>query len=89
MSGNSIKLYNDVALDRVLLEGYGSYGTIYIKQGESVTLKVSADPSNANFGNEIPFKDDRGAATGNITISNEKMNASTGTATPFPICPLS
>ena len=89
VSSNSIKLYNDVALDRMLLEGYGSYGTIYIKQGESVTPKVSADPSNANSWNEIPFKDDRGAATGNITISNEKINASTGTATPFPICPLS
>lgn len=73
VSSNSIKLYNNVALDRVLLEGYGSYGMIYIKQGESVTLKISADPSNANSWKEIAFNDDSGAATSNITISNEKL----------------
>ena len=83
MSSNSIKLYDHVPLDRVLLEGYGSSGTIYIKQGESVELKVNADPSNANYWNEITFKDE-GATTSNITISNEKIDASTGTATPFP-----
>ena len=83
VSSNSIRLYDYVPLDRVLLEGYGSSGTIYIKQGESVELKVNADPSNANYWNEITFKDE-GATTSNITISNEKIDASTGTATPFP-----
>lgn len=83
VSSNSIRLYDYVPLDRVLLEGYGSYGTIYIKKGESVELKVNADPSNANFWKEITFKDE-GATTSNIAISNGKINASTGTATPFP-----
>lgn len=83
VSNNSIKLYDNVPLDRVLLEGYGSNGTIYIKKGESVTLKVSADPSNANYWNEITFKDE-GATTSNIAISNGNIAASTGTATPFP-----
>ena len=83
VSSNSIKLFNNVPLDRVLLEGYGSSGTIYIKKGESVSLKVNADPSNANYWNEITFKDE-GATTSNIAISNGKINASTGTATPFP-----
>ena len=83
VSSNSIKLYDNVPLDRVLLEGYGSHGTIYIKKGDSVTLKVNADPSNANSWKEITFKDE-GATTSNIAISNGKINASTGTATPFP-----
>ena len=83
VSKNSIKLYDSVPLDRVLLEGYGSHGTIYIKKGESVTLKVNADPSNANYWNEITFKDE-GATTSNIAISNGNIAASTGTATPFP-----
>ena len=83
VSSDSIRLYDYVPLDRVLLEGYGSSGTIYIKKGESVSLKVNADPSNANYWNEITFKDE-GATTSNITISNGKINASTGTATPFP-----
>ena len=83
VSKNSIKLYDNVPLDRVLLEGYGSHGTIYIKKGESVSLKVNADPSNANYWKEITFKDE-GATTSNIAISNGKINASTGTATPFP-----
>ena len=83
VSNNSIKLYDNVPLDRVLLEGYGSHGTIYIKKGESVTLKVSADPSNANYWSKITFKDE-GATTSNIAISNGTINASTGTATPFP-----
>ncbi len=34
VSKNSIKLFGYVPLDRVLLEGYGSYGKIYIKNGE-------------------------------------------------------
>ena len=83
VSKNSIRLYDYVPLERVLLEGYGSSGTIYIKKGESVTLKVNADPSNANSWKEITFKDE-GATTSNIAISNGKINASTGTATPFP-----
>ena len=83
VSSNSIKLFDNVPLDRVLLEGYGSSGTIYIKKGESVSLKVNADPSNANSWKEITFKDE-GATTSNIAISNGKINASTGTATPFP-----
>ena len=83
VSSDSIRLYDYVPLDRVLLEGYGSSGTIYIKKGESVSLKVNADPSNANSWKEITFKDE-GATTSNIAISNGKINASTGTATPFP-----
>ena len=83
VSKNSIKLYDNVPLDRVLLEGYGSHGTIYIKKGESVTLKVSADPSNANSWSKITFEDE-GATTSNIAISNGNIAASTGTATPFP-----
>ena len=83
VSKNSIKLYDNVPLDRVLLEGYGSHGTIYIKKGESVTLKVSADPSNANSWSKITFED-TGATTSNIAISNGTINASIGTATPFP-----
>lgn len=83
VSKNSIKLYDYVPLDRVSLEGYDSGNTIYIKKGESVTLKVSADPSNANYWNEITFKDE-GATTSNIAISNGNIAASTGTATPFP-----
>ena len=83
VSKNSIMLYDYVPLDRVSLEGYDSGNTIYIKKGESVTLKVSADPSNANYWNEITFKDE-GATTSNIAISNGNIAASTGTATPFP-----
>lgn len=84
VSSNSIALYDNVPLHYVLLEGYDSGEKIYIKKGESVTLKVSADPSNANSWNEITFKDDNGGATSNIAISNGTINASTGTATPFP-----
>ena len=84
VSKNSIKLYDYVPLQYVLLEGYDSGNTIYIKQGESVTLKVSADPSNANSWSAITFKDDNGGAASNIAISNGTINASTGTATPFP-----
>ena len=83
VSKNSIKLFGYVPLQYVSLEGYDSGETIYIKQGESVTLKVSADPSNANSWNEITFED-TGATTSNIDISNGTINASTGTATPFP-----
>jgi len=84
VSKNSIKLYKDVPLQHVLLEGYDSGNTIYIKKGESVTLKVSADPSNANSWNKITFKDDNGGTASNITIENAEIAASTGTATPFP-----
>ena len=84
VSKNSIKLYDNVPLDRVLLEGYDSGNTIYIKKGKSVTLKVSADPSNANSWKEITFKDSSTTGTSNIAISNGTINASTGTATPFP-----
>ena len=83
VSSNSIGLFDSVSLDRVLLEGYGSHGTIYIKKGESVALKVSADPINANFWSKITFED-TGATTSDIAISNGTINASTGTATPFP-----
>ena len=83
VSSDSIRLFDYVPLDRVLLEGYGSSGTIYIKKGESVSLKVNADPSNANSWKEITFKDE-GATTSNIAISNGNIAASTGTATPFP-----
>ena len=84
VSSNSIKLYDYVPLQYVLLEGYDSGQKIYIKQGESVTLKVSADPSNANSWNEITFKDSSTTGTSNITISNEKIAASGTTATAFP-----
>ena len=86
VSKNSIMLYDYVPLQHVSLEGYDSGNTIYIKKGESVTLKVSADPSNANSWNEITFKDSSisSTATSNITISNEKIAASGTTATPFP-----
>ncbi len=86
VSNNSIKLYDNVPLDRVSLEGYDSGNTIYIKKGESVTLKVSADPSNANSWKEITFKDSSVSSLGtsNITISNEKIAASGTTATAFP-----
>ena len=84
VSKNSIKLYDYVPLQYVLLDGYDSGERIYIKQGESVTLKVSADPSNANSWNEITFKDSSTTGTSNITISNEKIAESGTTATPFP-----
>ena len=83
VSKNSIRLYNYVPLQYVLLEGYDSGQKIYIKQGESVTLKVSADPSNANSWNEITFKES-GTATGYITISNDKIVASGEGAASFP-----
>lgn len=84
VSKNSIMLYDYVPLDRVSLEGYNSGETIYIKKGESVTLKVSADPINANSWNEITFKDDNGGAASNIAISNAKIDASGTTPTAFP-----
>ena len=84
VSKNSIKLFDHVPLQYVLLEGYNSGETIYIKQGDSVTLKVSADPSNANSWNEITFKDDNGGAASNIAISNAKIDASGTTPTAFP-----
>ena len=82
VSRNSIKLFNYVPLDRVLLEGYGSYGKIYIKQGESVTLKLSTDPSNVNYWNKITFKE-RGTATGCITVDNAEIAASGENAASF------
>ena len=82
VSKNSIKLYDNVPLDRVLLEGYGSHGTIYIKKGESVTLKLSTDPSNVNYWNKITFKE-RGTATGCITVDNAEIAASGENAASF------
>ena len=82
VSRNSIKLFNHVPLDRVLLEGYGSYGKIYIKQGESVTLKLSTDPSNVNYWNKITFKES-GTATGCITVDNAEIAASGENAASF------
>ena len=84
VSKNSIMLFDNVPLHYVLLEGYNSGETIYIKKGESVTLKVSADPINANSWNEITFKDDNGGAASNIAISNAKIDASGTTPTAFP-----
>ncbi len=46
-------------------------------------VTVRADPSNANSWSKITFEDS-GATTSNIAISNETINASSGTATPFP-----
>lgn len=86
VSKNSVKLYDHVPLQYVSLEGYDGPGTntIYIKQGESVELKVSADPINANSWSAITFKDDNGGAASNIAISNGTIPASTGTAESFP-----
>ena len=84
VSKNSIKLFNDVPLQYVLLKGYNSGEKIYIKVDESVELKVNADPSNANSWNEITFKDDNGGAPSHITISNGNIAANTETATTFP-----
>ena len=84
VSRNSIGLYEFVPLQYVLLEGYSGGETIYIEQGKSVTLKVSADPSSAISWKTITFKDDNGGATSNIKIDNAEIAASTGTATPFP-----
>ena len=83
VSKNSIMLYDYVPLDRVSLEGYDSGNTIYIEKGKSVTLKVSADPSNANSWHDITFKES-GTATGHITVTDGNIAASTGTAAPFP-----
>ena len=82
VSKNSIGLFDSVPLQHVSLEGYNSGETIYIKQGDSVTLKVSADPSNANSWKEITFKE-YGTATGHIAISHETIAASGTTPTPF------
>ena len=84
VSNNSIGLYDNVPLHYVLLEGYNSGEKIYIKVGESVELKVNADPINANSWNEITFKDDNGGAASNIAISNGNIAANTETATTFP-----
>lgn len=84
VSKNSIMLYDYVPLQYVLLEGYDSGEKIYIKQGESVTLKVSADPINANSWKDITFKDDSNTTPSHIAITNGTINASTGTATTFP-----
>ena len=84
VSKNSVKLYDHVPLQYVSLEGYNSGETIYIKKDESVELKVSADPINANSWNEITFKDDNGGAASNIAISNAKIDASGTTPTAFP-----
>ena len=83
VSKNSIKLFNDVPLQYVLLEGYDSGNTIYIKEGESVELKVSADPSNANYWNKITFKERSGTETGCITVDNAEIAASGENAASF------
>ena len=84
VSKNSIRLYGYVPLWHVSLEGYDSGNTIYIEKGESVTLKVSADPSNANSWQEITFKDDSNTTSSHIAISNGTINANTEAATTFP-----
>ena len=84
VSKNSIKLYNDVPLQYVSLEGYNSGETIYIKEGKSVTLKVSADPSNANSWKDITFKDDSNTTPSHITIENPEIAASGENAASFP-----
>ena len=82
VSKNSIGLFDKVPLQHVLLEGYDSGNTIYIKKGESVTLKVSADPINANSWKEITFKES-GTATGYITVDNATIAASGENAASF------
>ena len=76
VSRNSIGLFDTVHLEGVLLEGYDSGNTIYIKQGESVELKVSADPGNANSWKKITFKERSGTETGCITVDNAEIAAS-------------
>ena len=83
VSRNSIGLFDKVPLKGVVLDGYDSGETIYIMKGESVTLEVSADPSNANSWNEITFED-KGATTSNIEIKNAKIDASGEDAASFP-----
>lgn len=83
VSKNSIKLFENVPLQYVLLEGYDSGNTIYIKKDEKVTLKVSADPSNANSWSQITFKES-GTATGFITVDNAEIAASGEDAASFP-----
>ena len=83
VSRNSIGLFDSVPLKGVVLEGYNSGERIYIKQGESVTLKVSADPINANSWKEITFKE-QGTATGHITVDNAEIAASGENAASFP-----
>lgn len=83
VSKNSIKLFDNVPLQYVLLDGYDSGQKIYIKQGESVTLKVSADPSNANSWSKITFKES-GTAIGFITVDNAEIAASGEDAASFP-----
>ena len=85
VSKNSIGLFDKVPLQHVLLEGYDSGNMIYIKKGESVTLKVSADPINANSWKEITFKDSSVSSSGtsNIAISSEKIDASGENAASF------
>ena len=83
VSKNSIKLYDHVPLQYVLLDGYDSGNTIYIKRGESVTLTVSADPSNANSWSKITFEDE-GATTSNIKIESAEIGASGEDAATFP-----
>lgn len=82
VSKNSIGLFDNVPLHYVLLEGYNSGETIYIKKDESVELKVSADPINANYWNKITFKE-RGTATGCITVDNAEIAASGENAASF------
>ena len=84
VSKNSIKLFGYVPLQYVLLEGYDSGNTIYIKEGESVTLKVSADPINANSWKEITFKERSGTETGCITVTDDKIGESGENAAAFP-----
>ena len=83
VSKNSIKLFENVPLQYVLLDGYDSGNTIYIKKDERVTLKVSADPSNANSWSQITFKES-GTATGFITVDNAEIAASGEDAASFP-----
>ena len=85
VSRNSIGLFDKVPLEGVVLEGYDGPGTstIYIKQGESVELKVSAVPSNANSWSKITFEDE-GATTSNIKIESAEIGASGEDAATFP-----
>ena len=84
VSRNNIMLYDNVPLQHVLLEGYDSGETIYIKEGDSVTLKVSADPSNANSWKEITFKERSGTETDCITVTDDKIDESGENAAAFP-----
>ena len=66
VSKNSIKLFGYVPLDRVLLEGYGSYGKIYIKNGGALRWRSAQTPATPILGRRSPLR--RGAARKQVAL---------------------